>query len=285
MKGTCALLGIETELRQSHIIPKFAFDYLKETGGNKYLRSFEKPNQRLQDGPKPYLLSPQAEQEFSKRERWFASNIFYPYLAENKTSFSYDANFAYFIISLLWRVLHHQMKHKDISSVKEFEFLREVEFEWRTFLCSSIYPRNYNDLNLFFTDRISYHNTDSIGADLYMSRVVDATIITNEKMTSIAVYAKFLRFIFWSVVKGSPTSSEDVKVKFTPYIIKVPQYLKDNFIGNFLMDRIKVVDNRQYPSQKQQKVILDELKRQENSFWKSDAGLSMLNDFMQKPRK
>ena len=36
MKGKCALYDIETELKLSHIIPKFAFDYLKRTGG-KYL--------------------------------------------------------------------------------------------------------------------------------------------------------------------------------------------------------------------------------------------------------
>ncbi|MFM2016752.1 MAG: hypothetical protein RL007_408 [Bacteroidota bacterium] len=281
MKGNCALLGIESDLRQSHIIPKFAFDYFKETGG-KYFRSFEKPNLRLQDGPKPYLLSHQAEQEFSKREGWFASNIFYPYLGKDKTSFNYDENLAYFTISILWRVLYEQMTHKDISSVKEFEFLKEVEIEWRNFLRSSVYPRTYNDLNLFFTDRLSYHNTDSIDVDLYMSRIIDATIIANEQKDTIAIYVKFLRFIFWSVVKGVPNSSSDVKISFTPNTIKVPQFLKDDFIGNFLMNRIKVVDNRQRPSPKQQEIIIQELERNENSFWESDAGQSMLNDFIHK---
>jgi len=86
MIGKCALYDNETELKLSHIIPKFAFDYMKKTGG-KYLRTYENPDVRVQDGPKEYLLGEQAEQEFSKRERWFANNIFFPYMKDNKQEF------------------------------------------------------------------------------------------------------------------------------------------------------------------------------------------------------
>lgn len=75
MKGHCKLYDREAELMKSHIIPKFAFDYMKKTGG--YFRALNNPNVRVQDGPKKYLLSTEAEQEFSKRERWFANNIFF----------------------------------------------------------------------------------------------------------------------------------------------------------------------------------------------------------------
>lgn len=65
MKGICELYRIETELRESHIYPKFVIDYTKKTG-SKYLRKFDNPNKRQQDGIKLHLLSEKAEQEFSK---------------------------------------------------------------------------------------------------------------------------------------------------------------------------------------------------------------------------
>ena len=156
MVGKCALFDIETELNHSHIIPKFAFDYLKETGG-RYLRTYDQPNKRLQDGPKRYLLSRRAELEFSKRERWFANNIFIPYMKDDEKYFVYNENFAFFIISVLWRVLVDQLKHPDIASDPRFQFLMEVQNEWKKFLSEAVYPRNYDDLNIFLISRISSH--------------------------------------------------------------------------------------------------------------------------------
>ena len=67
MKGICRLYEVEAELKESHLIPKFAFDYTKKAG-SRFLRGFTNPNVRMQDGPKKYGLSQNAEREFSKRE-------------------------------------------------------------------------------------------------------------------------------------------------------------------------------------------------------------------------
>lgn len=278
MKGKCALYDIETELKLSHIIPKFAFDYLKRTGG-KYLRTYENPDRRVQDGPKQYLLCEKAEQEFSKRERWFSNNVFLPYLKENKQEFDYDENFAYFMISVLWRVLIDQTNQEDVKAEKRLDFLEDVKSEWKLFLADSIYPVNFNDLNIFLTDRIVSHNTNGINVDLYMSRIIDATIVHNENFTTVAVYVKFLRFMIWSVVKGNPTDCEDVKIKFIPGKLKTPQRLTDTFFGGFIMNRIQEIDNRPKANEKQQEIIAKELSKNEEEFWKSDAGKALINDY------
>ncbi len=278
MKEKCALYEIESDLRHSHIIPKFAFDYLKKTGG-KFLRTYENPNQRVQDGPKSFLLSEKAEQEFSKRERWFANNVFYPYLADNKQSFEYDENMAYFMISTLWRVLIDQLKYPDISNNEDLKFLNDVELEWKLFLKDYTFPIKYNDLNIFLTDRISNHNTDGIGVDLYFTRVINATIVANEKKTKVAVYVKFLRFIIWAVVKGDPNDCSDLKIRFNKGMLNLPQNITDEFMGGFFQNRIKQIDNRPMPTKEQQEVIFQELKKNENSFWLSDVGLPIKNDF------
>lgn len=276
MKGICKLYGIETDLKKSHIIPKFAFDYMKNTGG-RFLRGYENPNVRVQDGIKKYLLGEKAENEFSKRERWFANNLFFPYQNENQQVFEYDENFAYFIISLLWRVVLDQLEHPS-NKEKGLYFLHEVAKEWREFLAESKYPKNYNDLNVFLTGRLTSHSIDSKNADLYMSRYIDATIIINDDYTTVGVYAKFLRFMFWSILKGKPTNGKNIKVQFTPSKLILPQTIKDDYFGGFIFNRIEEVDNGPEVSDKQQKKIIEEIIKNENDFWNTDAGKSMIND-------
>ena len=109
MRGECKLYGTETELRASHIIPKFVIDYFKATG-SRYLRRFNVPNQRLQDGIKRNYLCHEAEQLFGVKEKWFSEHIFKPFMENGKSSFQYDENLYYFLISVLWRCLLHQLE-------------------------------------------------------------------------------------------------------------------------------------------------------------------------------
>lgn len=275
--GLCKLELIEKELKHSHIIPKFAFDYMKSTG-IKYLRNLENPDKRHQDGTKEYLLCNDCEQRFSKRERWFANNIFFPYLKENKTEFKYDENLGYFVISLLWRVLINQQYHPSVIAEKKLSFLNEVENEWREFLIDLKYPINFNNFNIFITDRVQDYSTDLFNTDLYFTRLIDATIVHNNSFTKIAIYAKFLRFIFWAPVKGYEYNNQNTTIKLNGGTIKIPQKLDDNFISSFFLNRIKVIDNSKEPNEEQKIKMWKEVSKNEDEFWKSDAGQSMLND-------
>lgn len=243
------------------------------------MRTYENPNQRVQDGPKNYLLSEKAEQEFSKRERWFANRIFLPYMKDNIQRFEYDDNLSYFMISVLWRVLLDQLKDEEISIDPKLNFLSDVQEEWREFLSDLRYPMNFNDLNIFLTSRIESHNSNGINVDLYMSRIIDATIVINDDYSTVAVYVKFLRFMIWSVVKGERTNCTDVKIKFSDSNLVLPQELKDNFFGGFIQNRISQVDDMEKPNSLQQEKIIAELKKNETDFWNTDAGKSMISDF------
>lgn len=277
MRGVCKLYDIEADLKKSHIIPKFAFDYMKETGG-KFLRNYDNPDKRVQDGITKFLLSEKAEQEFSKRERWFTNNIFYPYLKDSKQIFDYDENFAYFVVSLLWRVIIDNFDHPSSKNENLF-FLNDVANEWKEFLANSKYPINYNNINVILTDRISSQTINSESADLYISRMIDATIVTNKDYSYVAVYAKFLRFMFWSIVKGDPSKGNNIKIDFAPNKLILPQSLEDEFFGGFIYNRIKEIDNSPKASEAQQQKIIAEILKNEKDFWNSDAGKSMINDY------
>lgn len=105
--AVCALCNSENLLKESHIIPKFVFDRIKENSPTGYLRGgLVNPNQRKQDGDKTKMLCEDCEQLFSQAERQFAENVFQPYHELGTTSFSYGSWLSYFICSVNWRTLH-----------------------------------------------------------------------------------------------------------------------------------------------------------------------------------
>ena len=278
MKGICELYQIESELKESHIYPKFVIDYTKKTG-SKYLRKFDNPNKRHQDGVKLHLLSEKAEQEFSKREKWFAENIFVPYLS-GKTELNYNENLYYFAISFLWRILVLNMKTEDLKEKWYYNILVNTEKEWRDFLTSSIFPRNYNNACLLFTDRVKENNTELKGVDFYLTRVMDGTIVDNEPQTCLLIYGKFNRFIFWSVLKeyGDEDNLGTLSIDPINGIFKVPQLLDYFPINSFLGNRIMEVSKMPLPSEEQQEKIEKEILKDPNAFWDSDIGKSLYND-------
>ncbi|MCK0114930.1 hypothetical protein [Gelidibacter sp. F63206] len=279
MKGICALYNKEAELMESHIFPKFVIKHTKKTG-SRYLRRFVEPNKRVQDGLKLHLLSFEAEQEFSLREKWFAENIFEPYLCGKRT-FEYDKNLYYFAISFLWRILVAEFRTDDnLKNKWYFEQLKKVEIEWRDFLVDGKTPKTYHNVNLLFTDRIISHTTDLTSVDFYFTRVIDGTIVDNPNHTFVIMYGKFNRFVFWSVIKSPDYKDElyDVEIHPRKGTFEIPQGLDYEPITSFMSNRIREIEKLPLPNQAQQDKIEMEIMKDPQGFWNSDAGQSLYND-------
>lgn len=279
MKGTCELYKIESELRESHIYPKFVINHTKKTG-SKYLRRVVEPNKREQDGVKLYLLSERAEQEFSKREKWFAENIFALYLADNR-ELNYNENLYYFAISFLWRVLALNLKtDQNLKDKWYYDYLIVAEKEWREFLTKNIFPQTNHKAYLFFTDRVKENHTDLKGVDFYLTRAMDATIVDNEPQTCLLIYGKFNKFIFWSVLKNYGGEDNLTSVDINPIsgTFRIPQSLDYFPITSFLGNRIREISKYPNPNQEQQDKIEKEILKNPKEFWNSDLGKSLYND-------
>lgn len=103
----CPLCKSDERLIESHIIPQFVFDRIKNNSPTGFLRGgISDVNLRKQDGDKPKMLCNDCEQRFSKFENKFAAKIFAPYHESGTTSFTYGSWLAYFISSVNWRTLH-----------------------------------------------------------------------------------------------------------------------------------------------------------------------------------
>lgn len=278
MEGFCIFCNEIQDLKESHIYPKFVIDYTKKTG-SKYLRNFIQPNKRQQDGVKAYLLCEKAEQEFSKREKWFSENIFREYLDNQVKNFKYKEDLFYFAISFLWRVLVLHLKEPKIIQGSHNTLLNHVSLEWQKFLRNQEYPQNFDRIYLFFTDRVKSHNIDAKGVDYYMTRTLDGTIVGNQEGTFVAVYGKFSRFVFWGLIKGGDeTKLNDLKINPMSGELKIPQKFEEPSMVGFFENRIKGIASLVGPTSAQQQKIANEILKDKNSFFKSDAGQAISND-------
>lgn len=106
--GKCALCDTENlKLRESHIIPKFVFDWLKSTSKTPYVRASDNVNSRLQDGLKDYLLCGTCEGNLSSMEGKIARNLFKK-LANYRlqpSSITVTESMRVGVLSIFWRAL------------------------------------------------------------------------------------------------------------------------------------------------------------------------------------
>lgn len=283
----CRLFDKKCTLRESHIWPNFTIDYIRETG-SQYLRNLNNPNKREQDGLKVYLLSDEAEQLFSKKEKWFSEKIFIPFLKNNVTSFQYDSNLYYFGISFLWRSLIMHLDFKpELQNEWWYPTLKKVNGEWINYLTNQIIPKNYNNLQLMFTDRIKESNIHADGIDFYITRALDITIITSDDKKYLAVYGKFLRFIFWSIIKTDEDKNNNVETTINEISgnISFPQIINDKYLLSFLTNRTNKIEELPKASERQLELISKERNKENGAFWKTDAGKSILNDLFKLNKK
>jgi hypothetical protein len=243
MMDRCKLCHEKAELRASHIIPKFVFRWMAQTGDG-YFRGGDEPNLRVQDGPKKRLLCGDCEQRFSIREKWFAETVFTPYIERGAKHFTYDASLFYFAVSLSWRILIQglQSLHQRLAHFRPL--LEACEQEWRSYLLGGPVPPRYSEVHVFITDIGLIGGEQPVeGFNSYMARAVDGDVIGSRSGCSI--YSKIARFIFFGAITPTQQTDSD-KTLICPAggILEIPQRLSDGDLGEFLVDRARMVRER-----------------------------------------
>ncbi|UVL58837.1 hypothetical protein [Pseudomonas sp. B21-035] len=106
--GDCALCDDKNVLlKESHCIPKFAYDWLKKTSATQFIRDTRDVNVRHQDGPKKHLLCGGCEGKLSVWEKKLAEGLFRKIANYQKQSsilvISDEIQLA--VLSVFWRAL------------------------------------------------------------------------------------------------------------------------------------------------------------------------------------
>jgi len=204
-RGQCRLCNAEADLQLSHILPAFAFRWLRESSGSGHIRLGVSPNQRVQDGPKRHWLCASCEGLLSRSETAFAERLFYPYIRGESSRFVYGEWLLHFCVSVSWRVLRF---HKEETALKNYEpeaiaRIAKAEEAWKTFLLGQRpHPGSFQQhlLPLDAIDVISGGSRDiSPNINRYLMRAIDMDLCRGEKINF--VYSKIGRFIILGFIR------------------------------------------------------------------------------------
>lgn len=252
--GICALCGEDKELCKSHFIPKFIFDWIKKTSATGYLRQAINIDKRLQDGTKEKFLCSDCEILFSKYEKYFAENIFYPYVNKNKTSFEYDKNLQKFIISITWRLIKKDLEGFKKFQPEMFEYAKEAEKYWRKILIENKIDEKYEH-HLLFLDYVE-DSTEELPNKFqwYIMRGVDGTIASSKQEVYLFVKFPSMWFVTAIFPKSIKSYWENTIIEESGKIGNKPQVSKHPGFSDFLFSRVEEM-NKNKLSEKQSKKI------------------------------
>jgi hypothetical protein len=214
--GNCRLCPKKgVELRHGHILPKFVWDWLKHTAVGA-IRSGETPNERVQDGPRAYLLCHDCEELFSREEKIFAEQIFVPIHDGRAISqLRYGEWAARFAVSVSWRVLVFNMELAPIEhfSASQLEAASAAERRWRAFLLGEAPHIAQYEQHMIALDLIEGHTTPGLSPFInrYIARVYDMVIIASP--TSALTYAKLGMILIFGVIDDRSRQWKGTRLK------------------------------------------------------------------------
>jgi len=201
MESQCGLCGNVAELRDSHVIPRFVFKYIKKTGSTPFMTKAVDPENRFQDHTEK-LLCADCEQELSQFESPFAGQIFYPYVREEEETFEYDEWLQKFIISVNWRLMTSELSSwEELPSYKR-EVVGDIKEIWADVLrgneCLNRDPCTHHMIFLDDLDLRADPEELPEKWEFYRDRATDGTVIEG---TGSHYYFKFPRITFVSCIQ------------------------------------------------------------------------------------
>ena len=238
--GQCKLCLQEKELKLSHIIPRFAAKWLKETSLTGYMRGLKSTN-RQQETRREYLLCGDCEQLLGRDEREFCQQVFIPYHEAKATLFAYDIWLKRFLIGVHWRVV---VTAREPVPAAVRTILDRAAETWRRFLLKESDEDAGAEFHLFFADIIESSSfVPPKKANWYLARGFDATPAFN-KNGDVFIYAKLVKIIAVSFVTPVDRSREDWKGTRVGDAGKLttPQAVLSKGFGAFLLDGIHLIE-------------------------------------------
>jgi len=285
-KTKCYLCNINYCDQNSHIIPKFAFKWLKETSATNYIRMGKNVNIRVQDGLKIRLLCNKCEKLFNKWETKFANEIFYPVHNSEKIKVNYKEWLFKFSVSVSWRVLIHHKLNSGIPSqlsTSSLNLIDDALETWKKFLLDERYDVGKFDQHLFICGEISNaSNIDDLPPNInrYFLRSVDCTLATSEQQN--IVYTKMGKILilgFINILKPSDWKTTKLRIINGIFNSHGTRYSIPYYFGNFLIQRAgQILQLEKRISEKQLGKIHETMLNDLDKLEKSDSLSAMESD-------
>jgi hypothetical protein len=225
MKGTCKLCNETRDLHQSHVLPSFAFKWMKQAG---HIRKSGSPNRRSQDGEKREWLCWDCEQLFNSFETPFATKIFHPYDVNRSIKVRHGKWMAKFCAPVAWRslsVLRERGKFQHLSERQAI--LADSALEtWARFFLGSYKHTGSFELHVVTFDEIQ-DSTGPIAApniNRYLTRAIDIDLVASDSMCfSYSKLGPSQFLALWNLgldsgkVREFPTAPDGFSRTMSPY--------------------------------------------------------------------
>ena len=244
MQDICALCLEERDLQLSHIVPKFVFGYVKRSAPSA-LRSHRKPNLRIQDGEKEYLLCWECEQLFSGWEKLFSERLFTPLHDPLPVTIpiTYRDWALKFAVSVSWRVLQHYAKKglKHFSDEQK-DYAGQALNTWRRFLIGEKKNPASFEQHLLPLDVIQQHSSGEISPFLnrYLLRAIHTDVLATK--TSAFVYTKLCRVLVLGFIhEDNPAGWKGTKMHVNRGVISPRDYLVPAALFDYINDKASQV--------------------------------------------
>lgn len=251
MKGICPITLTECEIRDSHIFPKFMYEYLHAHGGSRNFLDFTNPKRISQNGTKTKMLGDETEESFSKREKWFAEKIFVPYNENRLTDkdIEYGKELYYYTVSQLWRLIHYSElisirdNHPVFNPYNEElnELCPKAKEEWRSFLNDEKIPQRFCHFYIMpLKSFLSMIPVRYFEIEFYIRRCIDGNIFCSDTGDRV-LYCKLPNMVLWGLISDYEPHwcyGREIRVDGGVLNMEFNQY--DNEIIEYIFHRIGV---------------------------------------------
>jgi hypothetical protein len=274
---SCALCHKQKKLVDSHIIPKFFFDWLKKTSVTGKIRTSEIPQKREQDGPKSPLLCNECEAIFSVWEGYFSKNIFKPYVnkilddsgnTQVVENLEYNDNLLRFIISIQFRIL--SLDKKENLTNKHKEIIKKTTIQWREYLLSTKESTGNGRSYMFFLTSVFALSTaeeyDPSRINWFIHRTSFTDIIYTH--SRLGILAKLGPIIIYTSLAPNKAKGMGLQMIHKKGIldIKNRRKIEDKSIENYIFQKkYKVATDINFSEKQQAKIEQDWINKGENA--------------------
>lgn len=283
--GECALCLQNNELQNSHIIPAFAFRWLRSRFLTGHIRHTQKPNLRVQDGAKMPMLCAACEVLLSKDENAFASQLFHP-MASDSHTVTYGDWLLRFAVSLSWRVLKYCYgRNPDVTySDQQQMLIAQAETTWREFLLvARSHPGKFEHHLLVFTPLTG---KPPLGLpnniNRYLLGGIEMDIVGGKN--SLMTFTKMGPFVFFGFIQRPSGIWKNTKIhvkdgSVTAGEFQAPYSLDDFFVGR-AKDNKNLLTDGMSPTQKQkaQEELDKAIRTDPKAFLSTHQGKAMIAD-------
>lgn len=239
----CKLCSANAELQLSHVFPRFAVKYLKNTSATGFLKNFTS-GKRMQEAQRVHLLCERCEQLLAKDEKAFCEKLFLPLHKQNQSAFQYNEWLIRFLVGLHWKILVTKDEH-DTYPIDAKTAYAAAEGEWRAFLLGHRADHGSSEFHLFFTDVLE--DSSSVVSEKlnwYIVRALDGTP-TFSKSGQFGSYVKLLRVMSYAfITPRNPQTDNWIGTQVGKQgTIAPPQSIDSHGFGPLIESRVQALES------------------------------------------